>query len=311
VFRFLKTKTAVAAAMEEEPAFRQASLAPLARDISIEVSPKEALRGAEGLERLPKSMRTFITRLPRGSFEETLAAATHLRKQGFRPVPHLTARTTPDTKTLAERLKRLIGEADVEEILLVAGSVEQPEGTFSDTLEILESGVIESSGLRALNVAGHPEGHPQAEDADLARALEAKNDFASRTQMPVVLVTQFFFDAAPVIAWEKRIRQSGNRLPIDPGLHGMTSATRLLKHAIACGVGASVKALGSHSGNILQFAQIRSPEAMALALAAAKARDPECLFRNIHLFPLGGFEQTVDWANGVRRAGSGRDEEPA
>ncbi|WP_049832763.1 methylenetetrahydrofolate reductase [Methylorubrum extorquens] len=272
----------------------------MARDLSLEVSPREALRGAEGLETLAPGTRVFITRLPKGSFEETLAASTRLRELGLRPVPHITARTTSDAATFAKQLGRYVGEAGVREILLVAGSNEKAEGAFSNTLQILESGVIESSGLTALNVAGHPEGHPQADERELHRALEVKNAFSTRTGIPLTIVTQFFFDPAPIIAWEARIREKGNRLPIDIGLHGVTGVASLAKHAVACGVGASIKVLGSHSGSVLQFAQIRTPDRLLSGLAAAKARDPANLFRNIHVFPLGGFKRTVEWANAVR-----------
>ncbi|PZQ88622.1 MAG: methylenetetrahydrofolate reductase [Leifsonia xyli] len=276
------------------------AIAALAANLSIETSPKEALRGVDGLRDLPADTRVFITRLPTGSFEDTLAAAVKLRERGFSPVPHVTARTTPDAATLAYRLKRLIEEGGVREILLVAGSNDRPEGVFDNTLDILSSGVIEGSGLVALNVAGHPEGHPNADEATLRRALDAKNEFAVRTGLPVTLVTQFFFDAAPVIAWEKTIRAQGNLLPIDPGLHGVTGVPSLLKHALACGVGASVKALGSHSGGLIQFVQMRSPEGLIHDLAMAKIADPGSLFRNAHFFPLGGFFRTVKFCNALR-----------
>ena len=279
----------------------RSSLALFASSYSIEITPKDALRSIGGLSRLPLRTRTFITRLPKGSFEETLFAAASLRDLGLRPVPHLTARTTPDARTLANRLRRLVEEAGVEEILLVAGSDDQPEGVFTNVVEMLGSGVLEASGLRSLSMAGHPEGHPLAEEADLNRALDAKNEFAARTGMQVVLVTQFFFDAAPVIAWEKRLRAAGNKLPIDPGIHGVTGVTSLMRYALACGVGASVRILGQRSGNLLQFAQHHAPDHLIGELAAARATDPSSRFRNIHLFPLGGFEKSVTWANNLRQ----------
>jgi methylenetetrahydrofolate reductase (NADPH) len=300
MFGLLKSKMASRETTAETCAVAP-SVASLSRDLSIEVSPKEALRGAKGLDAVPLGTRTFITRLPKGSFEETLAASARLSELGLRPIPHLTARTTPDARTLAARLKELVDIAGVEEILLIAGSNDRPEGKFSNTLEILESGVIEDSGLNALNLAGHPEGHPQAIQSELDRALDLKNAFAERAGIPTVLVTQFFFDAAPVVAWERRLRQRGNRLPIDPGLHGVTGITSLMKHAIACGVGPSIKVLGNHSGNLLQFAQVRSPGGILGGIAAAQAADENCLFRNIHLFPLGGFERTVSWANNLQQ----------
>lgn len=190
MFRFLRTKAAdLVPSPDLEKDMRREAVESLGRNTSIEVSPKEALRGAQGLERLPPSTRTFITYLPRGSFDETCVAANSLRQRGLRPIPHLTARSVPDARTLADHLKRLVEEAGVEEILLVAGSTDRVEGAFRDALQILDAGIIENSGLRALSVAGHPEGHPQAAGAELHRALAAKNAFAARTGMPVTLVT--------------------------------------------------------------------------------------------------------------------------
>ncbi|MCS0502904.1 methylenetetrahydrofolate reductase [Ancylobacter mangrovi] len=275
------------------------ALAALAQRFSIEVSPKEALRGAAELD-VPAGTRTFVTRLPKGSFEETLAAASALKRAGLDPVPHVTARTIPDAPTLEAWLTRFVREAGVREILLIAGSNEQPAGAFAETADVLRTGIVEASGLQAVNFAGHPEGHPSADAAELQRALDLKNEFAARTGLPCALVTQFFFDAAPVIAWEKRLRQQGNSLPVDPGLHGVTGVPSLLKHALACGIGASIKALSSHSGGMLQFAQIRTPDALARAIAEARASDPDSLFRGFHLFPLGGLARTVSWIRQLR-----------
>ena len=274
-------------------------LGTLADSFSLEVSPKEALRSAQDLD-VPAGTRTFITRLPKGSFEETLAAAVALSRLGLRPVPHVTARTIPDRPTLEKWLQRLVREAGVSEILLIAGSNDHPAGSFAATADVLTTGVVEASGLTGVNFAGHPEGHPVAAESDLRRAIDLKNEFAGRTGLACALVTQFFFDAAPVIAWEKRLREQGNRLPIDPGLHGVTGVPSLLKHALACGIGASMKALSSHSGGMLQFAQMRTPDVLARAIAEAHAHDPESLFRGFHVFPLGGLARTVSWIKQVR-----------
>ncbi|MFG1412219.1 methylenetetrahydrofolate reductase [Xanthobacter sp. VTT E-85241] len=281
------------------------ALAMLVERLSIEVSPKEVLHSGHALG-VPAGTRTFITRLPRGSFEDTRAAAVALRQAGLQPVPHVAVRTVPDAGTLERWLRFFVRDAGVEEILLIAGSQERPLGAFGETADTLASGVIEGSGLRAVSFAGHPEGHPVADADELQRAIDVKNEFAARTGLSCALVTQFFFDATPVIAWERRLRERGNRLPIDPGLHGVTGVPSLLKHALACGIGASVKALSAHgSGGILQFAQIRTPDALAQALAAALANDPDSLFRGFHLFPLGGLAKTVDWMAQVQRSAAG------
>ena len=44
------------------------------------------------------------------------------------------------------------------------------------------------------------------------------------------IVTQFCFEAAPVIAWDKRIQAEGNRLPVYIGLPGLASLKALIGH---------------------------------------------------------------------------------
>ena len=47
----------------------------------------------------------------------------------------------------------------VEDILLIAGDAPRPVGEFSSTLGVLESRIIEESGITRMGIAGHPEGH--------------------------------------------------------------------------------------------------------------------------------------------------------
>ncbi len=158
-----------------------------------------------------------------------------LRKMGFEPVPHLAARTIQNSVHLTEMLRRLTWEGSVREVLLIAGSQDRAEGTFENTLQLLETGLLAEYGIETIGVAGHPEGHPQAGEQALHDALAAKNRYATQTGAHLYLVTQFFFDAAPVIAWERRIREAGNKLPIEVGLHGVTGIASLARHAAACG----------------------------------------------------------------------------
>jgi len=276
-----------------------AGLARLSSGLTIEINPRDTQKHQAMLGLLPKGTRVFVTRLPKGEFAETLAAAVVLNEMGLRPVPHVTARTTLSLAALDRQLAELVAKAGVAEILMIAGSVE-PQGDFADTLPIFASDVLATAGLKRVFVAGHPESHPDAGPDDLHRALMLKNEFAARTGVSVEIATQFFFDAAPIVAWEKRIRLAGNRLPIHAGLHGVTGITSLLKHGMACGVGASLKVLSARAGNILQMAAMQAPDELTADLARAVAADPDSLFGAVHLFPLGGLERTIRWSNALR-----------
>lgn len=277
----------------------RAAIDGLVRDASIEALPGEVTKGGEGWAALPRGTRVFITRLPGAGFEETVTAARRLRERGLRPVPHVTARGTNSPESLAETLHRLREEGGVDDILLIAGTQDPPAGVYRDALAILDSGILERAGLRRIGVAGHPEGHPDASGQALDDALEAKNAYARKTGIELYLVTQFFFDAAPVIAWERRIRRQGNRLPVHPGLHGVTGLASLARHGARCGVGASLKML-TRPGRIAGLIGTGTPNGLLVDIARAALDDPDTLFSAIHLYPLGGFARTAAWLARLR-----------
>jgi methylenetetrahydrofolate reductase (NADPH) len=266
------------------------------RGFSIEALPRETERMTE-FAVLPPRTNVYLTRLPKADFGETVRAARRVREAGFRPVPHVTARTIRDVAELRADLGAL-ALAGVDEILLVAGSQETHAGAFADTLQVLASGEIERAGIARVGVAGHPEGHPTAEEATLDAALAEKNAFARRTGLELYLVTQFFFDETPVIEWERRVRALGNRLPVHVGFHGITGTAGLLKHAIACGIGDSMKVLAKHT-NLLQLAMVRTPDRLVSEIVRAISTDAGSLFAHAHFFPLGGFARTANWATAV------------
>jgi len=265
---------------------------------SIESLPRELDAPSEAWATLPPGTKIYLTRLPNAGFAETLAAAIRLRARGFEPVPHLTARTTRNRAELREQLAALVAEAGVEEVLAISGSQTEPAGEFSSTMEMLDTHLFERSGIKRVGVAGHPEGEPNIGEAELALALERKNAFARTTGLALYVVTQFFFEAGPVIRWERRVRELGNELPVRPGFHGLSGTAGLLKHAIACGIGDSIKVLTQHGG-LLRLAAVHAPDRLVSEIAAAAAADPASRFAGAHFFPLGGFARTVSWANAV------------
>jgi methylenetetrahydrofolate reductase (NADPH) len=191
-------------------------------------------------------------------------------------------------------------EAGVDDVLLVAGSNSPPAGPFENTLQVLETGAFERAGIARLGVAGHPEGHPRAGIDELDSALAEKNAIARHSGIEVYVVTQFFFDAAPVIAWEERIRTAGNRLAVHPGLHGVTGVTRLARYGLSCGIGASLDVLRQRASSLLGLVGAQAPDMLALDLARVCVTDPKTLLSSFHMFPLGGLDSTIRWINAMR-----------
>ena len=103
--------------------------------------------------------------------------------------------------------------------------------------------MFEKYGFTKLGLAGHPEGSPDISDADCALAIQQKNDYAKESAMSLYLATQFVFEAAPVLAWEKKIREQGNMLPVYVGITGIATINTLMPHVHHCGMGPSMRFL--------------------------------------------------------------------
>lgn len=289
---------AAAASVRERPTLRS-EISALLNDFSIEKTPREV----ESLRALPAELplgsRVYITWVNGNDFSRTLRAAVRLRELGMQPVPHLAMRAVADGAALDAMLLALQREAAVNHALLVAGSAGAPVGCFDSTLPALASGLFERRGWSGLGVAGHPEGSPDIAPDALARALRDKNAFARASSMRMHVVTQFVFDGAPVVAWERRIREDGNRLPIHVGLAGLASLPTLIRYARSCGVGASLRVLTRQSGRLLKLASAVMPGQVVVALAAARLADAQSLIACVHFFPFGSFDATVAWAAAV------------
>ena len=268
-------------------------------DFTAETTPFSAAKVDDFREILRPATTVFITFLPGSDFEETIAIATRLKKEGLNPVPHLAARSIPDAAFLDEGLRRLRGEADIDEVLTIAGAVDQPLGAFSDSMQVLETGLLDKHGIKKVGVAGHPEGSPDMPDEAIAAALNWKNDFANRSGADVYIVTQFCFEAEPIIAWDKAIRAAGNALPIRIGVPGLATIKTLLNYAKACGIGNSMMFLKKQARNVAKLMNVSAPDKLLVDLANYKATDPDCGLIGCHMYPLGGVKRTAKWTYAV------------
>jgi methylenetetrahydrofolate reductase (NADPH) len=166
-------------------------------------------------------------------------------------------------------------------------------------MDLLDTGLFDAHGFRHLGFAGHPEGSPDIADPELADALVRKNAFAARTDASCELVTQFVFAAEPVIAWERRIRAAGNRLPVRVGLPGLATIKTLIGHARACGIGPSMQVLLRQARNIARLMSVSAPDALLLDLARHRLDDPDTLLHGVHVYPLGGLARSAAWVQAV------------
>ena len=275
------------------------SIMDLLTGFTTETTPAAATKIGDYRAHLRPGATVFITFLPGSSFADTIAVAVRLGREGFNPVPHIAARSVPSRAFLDESVARLTGDAGVDQVLLIGGALNQPLGEFSDTMQLLDTGLFDRHGISRIGIAGHPEGSPDIPDAQIRAALAWKNAFAERTGASLYIVTQFCFEAAPAIEWDRRIQAEGNRLPVHIGIPGLASLKALIGHARACGVGPSMRFLTRQARNVARLLTVSAPDRLVTALATYRATDPGCGIRGVHVYPLGGLKKSARWAQAV------------
>jgi methylenetetrahydrofolate reductase (NADPH) len=268
-------------------------------DFSLETTPGSAAKIPDFREHVRAGATIYITFLPGSDFNDTIAVATRLRGEGFNPVPHFAARSIVSKAVLEESLKRLTGEANVNHALLIGGAVAAPLGEFSDTMQLLGTGLFDKYGIKKIGVAGHPEGSPDIPEEAVRQALKWKNDFANRTGAKMYVTTQFCFEAAPIIKWDKIMQAEGNKLPIHIGIPGLATIKTLMAHAKACGIGPSMRFISRQAMNVAKLLTVSAPDKLVTELAEYQANDAHCGIRGVHMYPLGGLKKSAEWSYAV------------
>jgi methylenetetrahydrofolate reductase (NADPH) len=146
----------------------------LVADFSIEVTPATAGKHATLADLLPAQTRVYIAFVPGEDHRAVAAAAARVRAEGLVPVPHFPARSILDRAQLDDYLRRVAGEAGVDEALLIGGGIDLPRGAFSGTRALLETGLFEARGIGTIGFAGHPEGQRALAAPAAAMTLEEK-----------------------------------------------------------------------------------------------------------------------------------------
>lgn len=276
------------------------STSDFVQDYSIEVMPRTAAKIEDFKAILPAGTRVYIAHLDGTPIDDMVATAARLAADGFRVMPHFPARIIKDLATLEDWIARYQGEADVTEALVLAGGVKTPAGDFASSMDLLASGAFDRAGFKHLHVAGHPEGNRDI-DADgsmteITAALHWKENFAKSTDAQMAIVTQFAFEADPIIAWADHLRDIGITLPVHIGIAGPAKLQTLIKFAIACGVGPSLRVLERRALDVTKLLLPYTPDDVVGALAAHKAANPDFAIEKLHLFPLGGITKSAEWA---------------
>jgi methylenetetrahydrofolate reductase (NADPH) len=281
------------------PVIDPASIARLARECSVEMNVQYAreLRRARAL--LAPGKKVYVSHLPKQTWQQTLDTCRDVREAGFDPVPHVPVRLLDSERTLEAFLHEAASRAEVAEILLIAGDYPQALGPYSTVAEVLRAGKLGEYGLRRVSMAGHPEGHPNVPLLEIRRAEREKARLAQAAGLQVTLLTQFFFEAPPFLEWATGLRADGVGARLVAGLAGPANIATLLRYAVRCGVGPSIRALGARPTSLLKLIGDHGPEKLMRTLAGVSRPD---VYDGLHLFTFGGFLRTCEW---LKRVGAG------
>ncbi|MBO0765610.1 MAG: methylenetetrahydrofolate reductase [Hyphomicrobiaceae bacterium] len=271
-------------------------LAALVRAYSIEMTAKDgdALREARDL--IPQGTSVSITFLAGETAPARVAAAKQVRSYGFHPKPHISARRLTSAEELEAFLADLACQAQIDRAFVVAGDLGTPAGPYFDALAVIKSGLLGRYGVRHVGISGYPEGHPDFSEEKLWQALSDKQQALTDLGHSYDIVTQFGFDAKPVLDWLSKLRDSGIAAPVRVGVPGPASVKTLLRFAARCGVAASASVMAKYGVSITQLVMTAGPNAFITELAGSldPGKHGEVF---LHFYPFGGLAKTARWVH--------------
>src|SRR5437879_1590309 len=164
----------------------RAALRGVLADPIFELLPLKSI--AEQVPHLPPGVRVSVTASPAKGIEATLDWAARLQADGFRAIPHLSARMIASHSVLAGLLERA-RDASVTHAFVVGGDADEP-GEYLDGLSLLRAMAELGHSFTTIGCPAYPQGHPDIPDAALVAALRDKAPFVDH------VTTQMDFSAA-------------------------------------------------------------------------------------------------------------------
>ncbi len=260
---------------------------------TIEVTPKSAERLETFRGLLPPRRRVYIAHLEGVLAADMIEAARRITEADLVAMPHITARAIADEAALTTLLRGYATDAGVNEALVLAGGSSRCAGPYRESMDLIRTGLFEKFGFRRLHFAAHPEGHPIISEQRLREAMLVKQTFSAGTSIDVAFVTQFMFDPLKLVDWLKLLESNGINLPVHVGIPGPTNPAALLKYAMTCGVGSSLRMLQRQSGKALGLMKPFSIDDFVGRLAGASTSSAN--FAGCHIYPFGGITKTITW----------------
>ena len=269
-----------------DPAARSA-LAEALADPIFELLPLKNL--PDQVPHLPAGARVSVTASPAKGIDATLDWAGRLQADGFRAIPHLSARMIPDRAKLADLLARA-RDAGLTHAFVVGGDADEP-GEYLDGLSLLTAMSELGHPFESIGCPAYPQGHPDIPDAALASALVDKAPFVSH------VTTQMDFDTKAIAAWVHARRAEGFAPPVIVGVPGVADPQKLMSIAARIGVKDAKRFLVKNLRFVTGLAKsggFYKPSGFVEGIAPLLA-DPEANVTGFHLYTFNAVEATEAW----------------
>lgn len=272
-------------------------------DYSVEITVKDVSDLAKAAPLMAPDTRISVTFLPNEDYRKRLSAVVEVLRHGLRPVPHISARRIKSEGELDSYLSELAKLGATDELFIVAGDPDVPDGPYCDALAIIRSGLLQKYGVRQIGIGGYPEGHNKIGGDQLWQALRDKHAALAEQGIGVSILTQFGFNTEPVFEWLKQLRSQAIDVPVRLGVPGPASATTLMRFAARCGVAASATVLSKYGLSLTKLMQPTGPDKYVLALANGMRSD---IYGDVglHFYPFGGLVSTAAWIRAFSAIGN-------
>jgi methylenetetrahydrofolate reductase (NADPH) len=256
-------------------------------DPIFELLPLKSI--ADQVAHLPSGARVSVTASPAKGIDATLDWAARLQADGFRAIPHLSARMIRDRPTLAGLLERA-RDAELAHAFVVGGDADEP-GEYLDGLSLLVAMTELGHPFTTLGCPAYPQGHPDIPDAALAQALRDKAAYVEH------VTTQMDFDTTAIERWVRARRAEAFEPDVVIGVPGVADPQKLLSIAARIGVKDAKRFILKNLRFVTGLARsggFYKPTGFVEALAPLVA-DPAARVTGFHLYTFNAVEATETW----------------
>jgi methylenetetrahydrofolate reductase (NADPH) len=274
-------------------------VAGLARRLRYELVPIKSVEQAIG--ELPAGAPVSVTCSPRGGLPATLDLTARLLDLGHDAVPHLAARLVEGRQHVA-RLAAWLRAHEVTAVFVVGGDADAPVGPYAEGASFLRDLLGHDSGLESVGVPAYPDGHPLVAADVLQAALHDKQALLTEAGLRASATTQMCFDAPRIERWLSDQRAAGLTLPVDLGIPGVVSRTKLLSIGMRLGVGSSLRFLRKNRSSMSRMVAFGGYDPTDLTEPLAE-RAAALGITGLHAFTFNSVASTLAWQQSV--AGQG------